>query len=146
MSNFLLKHSRSSSIWMKPIKLFFPSISFFTFFWLLFFVKLLICFRILKTLSSAWTCPQLNLRCEYYPPSCFFSTSTWSMTPFPILLSIEENLLFFRIPTACCLLPHPALLHDILEIDMHALVFLSLPGYQFLGRKSHSLSILPSHG
>ena len=146
MSNFLLKHLRSSTIWMKPMKLFFPFNFLLPFFWLLFFVKLLICFRIPKTLSAAWTCPQLNLRCEYYAPSCLFFSSTWSMIPFPILISVEENLLFFHIPTACCLLPHPALLHDILKIDMHALVFLSLPGYQFLGRKSHSLSILSSHG
>lgn len=67
------------------------------FFWLLFFIQLLICFRIPKTLSSAWTCPQFNLRCEYYPPSCLFFTSTWSMTPFPTLISVEENLHFFFI-------------------------------------------------
>ena len=144
MSNFLWEHSRSSTIWMKPMKFFFSFSFLLQFFWLLFFIKLLICFRIPKTLSSAWTCPQLNLRCEYYPPSCLFFTSTWSMTPFPTLISIEENLLFFfHIPTACCLLPHPALLHDILETDVHAIVFLSLPSYQLLRRKSHSWSICP---
>lgn len=108
MSNFLLKHSRSSTIWMKPMKLFFSFSFLLQFVWLLFFIKLLICFRIPKTLSSAWTCPQLNLRCEYYPPSCLFFTSTWSMTPFPILISVGENLLFFSYPYSLLLITTPS--------------------------------------
>lgn len=147
MSNFLLKHSRSSTIWMKPMKYFF----------FLQFPSSIFLVVVLYPITNLFQDPKdpffsLNLSTTQF--------KMWILSSFMPLLHQHmvydtiphpykcrrESSVFFHIPTACCLLPHPALLHDILEIDMHAIVFLSLPSYQLLRRKSHSWSILPSHG
>lgn len=113
---------------------FFPSL--FTFFWL-FFVKLLICFRILKDTFFSLNLPTTQSKMWILSSfSCLFSTSTWSMTPFPYPFKYRRDSSVFSHPYSLLLITTPSTFAWYPRDWYACLVSLSLPGYHFLGRKA----------